>query len=338
MKIRKVEESDFASLVEFNQNIYIKSDGIEESLNYRFFINPHNVKSHESIIALNENDKIIGQILLMCSKFRYNGNTETAVWGMDYVVDELYRGSPAGTVLCKKALKVEFHFGVGLTETSMAIHKVFGENIIGSVCKYIRLTGPFSFVKFIFPRLNNKYIIEYPEEIEIKDSRFVKVIDPAEINSKLGFWNDNILEFVRDTAFLKWRYFYYPDKYLVYKYISKNNKEDIISTTFFVARPIVWKNVNCLLLVDYRTSCDKDFFKIISATKELAKKLKVSAVITGCSFSGYKKILKRTLFLKFGTNLEIVSNYKEYSDRNSFDKDNILVTFGDSDCDFVLWQ
>ncbi|MFH0735703.1 MAG: hypothetical protein V1773_13940 [bacterium] len=337
MKIRRIENLDIDDLIKFNQSIYPKRNMFDESIKFKLLHNPENKNlCHQSLIVTNEKEEIIGQILMMPSICRYNGKNLIVYWGMDYIVEDKYRGTAAGVLLCKKALKVDCHFGVGLSKTSLSMHKIFGEINIGYLYKYIRLTNLFSIINFILPKKNIKNNIEYPDKIKHKDNLFLRVIDPSEIVSNCGFWNENLLEFSRDVEFLKWRYFHYENKYLVYKLVLPknipNNSDQL--TSFFVARPIIWKNVNCLLLVDYRISCDEHFTKILKATIILARTLKLSAIITGCSLKSQIPMLSKNLFFKFGKKMDIVSNYNKFYKGNSINKDKVFITFGDSDCDF----
>ena len=331
MKVRKLEKNDLEELIKFNKIIFPKRNMTEEYFRIRLQKNENEIDLFsQSLIAVNDTEEIIGQILMMPSKFNYKGNIQTAFWGMDYIVDEKYRGSPIGTILCKKALKTEFHFGVGLSENSLAIHQTFGEKIIGQLSKYIRLTNVFSILNFIFPRKNTTTKFDFPENLKLRNSSFKLVDNPDEILSGNGFWNNNQLEFERDNSFIKWRYFHYKNKYFIYKLVSTDKKDNL--TSFFVLRPIIWKKANCLLLVDYRITNENNFSEIIKASKKIAQQLKFSAIITGCSLPSLTKKLKKNFFFKFGEHLDIVSNYKSFN--NEIDNDNVLVTFGDSDCDF----
>ena len=335
MKIRKIEKTDIPSLIEFNRRMYPKRDKIDESVNFQFFMSPLANKYSESLIAVNKKDEIIGQILMMPNKFRYRENDGIAFWAVDFIVMPEHRGSLAGILLPKQALKLKHHFGVGVADTALAIHKRLGEEVVGYFSKFIKLTGLFSFLKFLFPPENKSMFFTFPDEVAVKGSRFLRVNDAGEIISDNGFWNNHVLEFARDVEFLRWRYFHLENKYYVYKlvFIPARDVPDS-PTSYFVVRPIIWKKVPCLLLVDYRVSHHKHFTAIIKAVTKLARILKLPAIITGCSLPSLMKILKRNIFVKFSGKTVIVSNYKEFSNNIYIENDNILVTFGDADCDF----
>ncbi len=332
MTIRKIDPSDIQSLIKFNNEAFPERDRVEESIKYRFIQNPNVVNAEsETLIAENENKEIVGQMMLMPSEFKFSENLYAAYWGMDLFVKDLYRGSPAGTILCKKALKSKFHFGLGLSDLSLRIHLAFGEKVIGHLSTYIKFKNPL----LNFFKSKNKGNIKAPEFIYSNNSKFVKVTNPEEIQSNNGYWNSHLLEFTRDTSFLKWRYFYYPDKFFLYKLYNDGNETEA-SSTYFVVRPVVWKNIDCLLLLDYRFPYDepKLFNAIVKAAHKLTGKLKLTATITGCSLPTYNNLLKKNLFFRFGSKMDIITNFKLIEEDKALTTDNVLVTFADSDCDF----
>jgi hypothetical protein len=337
MKIKKIEKTDIPTLIEFNHRMYPKRDKIQESVIFQFFMSPLANKYSENLIAVNEKDEIIGQILMMPNKFRYREDEGVAFWAVDFIVIPEQRGSLAGILLPKQAVKLKHHFGVGVADTALAIHKRFGEEVVGYFSKFIKLTGLFSFLKFLFPPENKSLFFTFPDEVTVKDSRFIRVQDAREIISDKGFWNNQVLEFARDIEFLQWRYFHLQNKYFIYKLVLISGKKVLDSpTSYFVVRPIIWKKVPCLLLVDYRVSHHEYFTLILKAVTRLARNIRLPAVITGCSLPSLIKIMARNYFFKFSGKSVIVTNYKNFIRDNSHDNDNILVTFGDSDCDFYF--
>ena len=329
MTIRKIDPSDKQSLIDFNKTAFPERDQVEESIKYRLIDNP-NAKNgeNETLVAENKDQKIVGQMMLMPAKFSYDGMEFPAFWGMDYFVDDLFRGTPAGTILCKKALKSKYHFGLGLSDMSLRIHLAFGEKVIGQLSTYIKLKNPF----FYFNKFRKKKF-SAPHLIRSKKRSFERVTDPAEIKSNKGYWNKHILEFTRDPEFIAWRYFHYPDKYFVYKLCSEENEIEELST-YFVVRPIVWKNINCLLLLDYRFPVNRPnmFTAILNAAHKVTGMLKLTATITGCSLPTYGKLLKKNFFFRFGSRMDLVTNFK-LPEEVTLDTDKVMVTFADSDCD-----
>jgi len=337
MEIRRFEEKDFLSLVEFNSNVFNSRDKIAESINYRFFENPYAEKSaKEILIAQDKNEKIVGQILVMPTFFSLDDKIYPAFYGMDFFVNIENRNSLTGVILVNKFKDLSNTFGIGLNDTSLAIFKAFNYKIIGFLPKYLRINNIFSLLRTQLSnkgKTNNSY--SFPDSICVNASTFKRVYNAEEIISKDGYWNTNLLEFTRSKEFIAWRFFYYPGKYVVYKFLSTGNNE-CSKPTFFVVRPIVWKKLNCLLLVDYRFDVlDTSMFsEILQSTVRLSKKLKMTGIITGCSLPSCEKKLKHNWFFKFGRKLEIVTKFQNGSKDNKQQTDTILITFADSDCDF----
>jgi hypothetical protein len=336
MKVRKIQQKDINSFIDFNIISYPARNCVKESIYYRFTENPFNKSSeYEILIAEDEFNNIVGQVLLMPSKFCFKGEILKSFWAMDFIVNESNRGL-IGFVLAKNAIKVENHFSLGLTKVALDLHLALGEKIVGYMCKYIKLNFSISLLRFLLKRNRGKAeVFSFPDYLSLNEGKFKRVYSPEEIVPHEGYWNSTLVEFIRDKEFMKWRFFYYPDKYGVYKYIP-NIKNDILKPSYFVVRPIVWKRVNCLLLVDYRFSfSEKEIFNmILKSTSKLAKHFKMAATLTGCSLPSCYPILGRNMFFRYGEDLELVTKFqliKEIKEQNS---DSVFTTFADSDSDF----
>src|SRR5688572_23068731 len=108
MKTRKIEDSDWSEFIKFNEKVYPNRKKVGEVLSYRLLVNPFRTNDQKTLISLNGENAIIGQLLLMPSQFRFTGEVHDAFWGMDYIVENEYRGTVAGTNLCKKAAKESY--------------------------------------------------------------------------------------------------------------------------------------------------------------------------------------------------------------------------------------
>lgn len=336
MPVRKITKIDIPALIEYGKQTYPNRNRVEESILYRFVKNPFWDKPYEEIlIAENDENTVVGQYLIMPSEFKDGGKVCLSYWGMDYFVDEKYRSSQAGTVLAMKAVQLKCHFAIGLTPISLKIHSALKEKVVGQMYKYFRINNYFIALYQYFSnkqRNINSYI--FPDKIVVQGSTFIKIEDPEKVIDGDGYLNDHILEFSRDLKFLRWRFYNYKNKYIVYKCLSKANAEE--KDSFFVLRPMIWKKMNCLLLVDYRFWI-KDlnmFSKILSATKYISKELKIPVTVTGCTLPSLFHELKKNKFLKFGTKMDIVTNFEPVCKDINADADRIYVTYADSDCDF----
>jgi len=337
MIIRRFENKDYQSLIDFNCKNFNKRDKIEESIIHRFFNNPFSVKDKSDIlIAIDDRGEIIGQILVMLSEFNHEGNVYPAFLGMDYFVTKEARNSLAGIRIANKYKDLKYNLGIGLTDASLAIMRAFNVPVVGYMSKYIKLTNIFSILKFLLAsKIKTQSKFAPPGSINLKGGRFVRVFNADELISETGYWNKNLLEFTRCKAFINWRFYSYPDKYFVYRYFTHNSENNSIPN-YFVVRPIIWKNSNCLLLVDYRFDPElKSMFNnILNSVGKSSQELKMAATITECSLPECEVDLKRNLFFKFGRKMEIVSKYPINLNKNESEKNSILVTFADSDGDF----
>jgi hypothetical protein len=339
MKIIDYKQDKFDSLLKFNGRVFPFRDKISEYLEYNFKSNPVRHDSVENIIiAENEEGEIIGQFLLIHTFFFYSGIKHKGVWGVDFIVDEAYRGSYAGSVLAKKVLRTQNYFTIGPSEISQRIHLALKQKIIGSIIKYIRLNSVFSILKFLIKTpARELYTYNFPDQVTTQNGRFKRVFNSDGIGTDTGCWNSATLEFSRDSKFLDWRFFYYPGKYFVYQYFSLSNHENYLPV-YFVVRPVQWKNVNCLLLVDYRYNLENErcFNAIINATVKLMKATNLSAIIACSSIRKHKKVLNRNMFFAFGEKMHILTGFKTNGEEDPVTNHKILLTFADCDCDYYF--
>lgn len=336
MIVRKFQEKDQNALIDFNKNVFQRRDEIAESIEFRFFRHPSAVKNNfETLIAEDDKGKLIGQILVIPAEFSYKNNFYPAYFGMDYFVLKENRNSLAGVILVNKFKDLVYGFGIGLNDTSIAIFKAFNYRVVGEMPKYLKIINIFTTIKgLVFNKSKAPAEYCFPDTIKGDSIEFQRVHNPEEIVSGAGYWNHNLVEFSRSLEFVKWRYFYYPEKYFVYKlHDSSVNKA---KPTYFVVRPIVWKGMNCLLLVDYRFEInDSEIINsILTSVVKLSGKLKMALTITGSSLPSTERKLKKKLFFKFGRNMEIVTKFNLGAEETNAKEDRILATFADSDCDF----
>ncbi len=332
MKIRKATEEDIQGLIEFNIEHFPKSQEHEtkEYFEYRYLSNPYKSDHFGGIIvAEDEHKRISGQNLLMPNRFKFKGKIYSGFWGMDYFVHERARKSLAGLSIGIECMKIKNQFGLGLSLPSVKLHLALKGLIIGREARFYRINNCFSaLMQYVFNRQRKIITSSFPNAIESSSGTFLKILNPddAEISNR-GYLNEDVLEFSRDREFLKWRFFHYEGKYAFYKH----NK----SESYFVVRPITWKKMNCLLLVDYRFDHRnyEMFDSILSAVKYLSKTMKFTVILTGCSLSGLFPVMRKNGFKRFGNDL-IVTVSKFSDDITEFKTDNVSVTFADSDSDF----
>jgi hypothetical protein len=345
MNVVKYEKKDLFSLIDFNINAFLERDQIEESIKYRFFNNPFsNGAENEIILAKDEKGNIVGQLLIMPSEFLFHNKKYSAFWGMDYFVKSDNRNSFAGFALASKAIGFKYHFGVGFTSLSSKIFQLLKEKNIAYFSMYIRPNIIYSAYRFLFNKANLcNDCTKFPAQILIEDGVFYRVYNPEEILSKTGSWNQGIVEFIRNEDFIRWRFLYYPNKYAIYK-LSKTLNNSTDAPVYFVVRPIIWKKMNSLLVVDYRYDLANtdSWGKIHLALLKLSRKLKLASTILGCSLPASEKKIRKNLFFRFGKKLEILTNFVEKKEVFDFQNAKVFVTMADSDSDFYYgnhkWQ
>ena len=324
-----MKEKDVSSLIEFNIRNYPERKNLEEYIRYRILKHPYlRYPCEEVLIAEDDVKNIIGQYLFIPARYKFQGKIFSAFWGMDYIVDKNSRNSQAGLALSLESMSRQDHFGLGLSDSAYKLHLAFKGLVIGHMKRFLRVNSYFRAVlEFIFRKQNKLDIGLFPDLIKVSGTDFIKVDDPEKIVDGSGYYNDEYLEFSRDADFLKWRYFYYKDKYVVYK--DKN------SNSFFAVRPAVWKKMSCLILVDYKMKvANKKMFEcILNAAEIISEKMKLSLSLTGCTIPEIFDILSKRKYRSYGKEIRI-TNSRFPDGFNNFNDNKIFVTFGDSDSDF----
>ena len=89
MKVTNLQEADFEKIEKFNQEVYPLRKGISEGFAHRFSENPYRKPDFNSSYFLEDDEqKIVGQFLLMPSEFFYREKSFPCNWGMDYILKE----------------------------------------------------------------------------------------------------------------------------------------------------------------------------------------------------------------------------------------------------------
>lgn len=317
---RKIQTGDKEELLAFNKRMYPSRDNHEESLNYRIYNNPL-IKEHESLLCHLTDKKIIGQIFLLPSEIGDQKESHFAVFGSDYIVDEQYRGSIAGTNLCKKSTKINYHFGINLSEISLKMHTIFKEKIVGYITKYMFIINPLKGLQF-FTGANLNKQENYPDKLNLKEGSLTKAKLPNDIQNETGYWSSEYYAFKRDTAFLDWRYFNSEKTYQVYTLDNGQSNK-----AYIVVRQILWKKFKSLMVTDYRFNNEDEFRLLLKAGKRLAKQNGCFNLIVTSSMSKTESVLKAMNCIKFGEVMNVVSNFPVEEEKE------FLVTYADSDID-----
>lgn len=144
-----------------------------------------------------------------------------------------------------------------------------------------------------------------------------------------GHWMGDDVEFVRDEAFIKKRFFdiYCAERYGVYQYIS-NGK----NIGYVILRKTRYKGFEMISLVDYRFYSRKDEKLAFKLASKIAR-LNHIGLIIAFSSRDYGNLLT-PIVIKAKKKVSCATGYKDGVDKFN----DALITSGDSDLDFVYYM
>lgn len=312
--VRQAEESDLEALIEFNKIAYPTRKGIEEFVKYRFKYTPDLVY----FIAL-KNDVIIGQRMMFLQKTIYKDNISKVYWAADLVVREEFRGLGIGKKIFNSMDTNGFYaFSTNIADVTKGFYEEKGFKEFGKFNFYFKPLNILAFSKSLWKMLRkqemNNHIqleIKVPEDVygfsrKKTAAEFIKSNPPLDFSEKLQTY--------KDEAYYQWRYFYKENRYFCYA--SKSS--------FFIFRTIFWKEMKCLVIVDF----EGDLNKIYKSIKKIAKDNQFSGLIWATTEPKTKKFLNKKFFINYFST-PVMSNYK--------DEGNIApisFKFSDGDLDF----
>ncbi len=333
-RIEYLDIRQLDNLVNFNKKVYPNRTKVRERIKWQYLDNPL-MKDKISILLLLENEnEIVGQILLCPFNWYYDKMPNQSFWGCDWFVLKEHRGN--GKLLMKRTIEDHgTYFGIGHSEAAERIVTSYGLKKIGNLMKFIWLKNPVSLVKLSIKVAIKRHSksrpihgpITFPSNVSSKDHEFELIEDLKEWEQRP--WKST-LEFARSFEFLKWRFFQTPIKYYFYKNKSTSHP------AYFVTRISMWRGMRMLVLVDYRLSHDdaKIWRAIIKASKSLARTLDCEGVITQSSHRFFDRELKSNMFFKIGRDNFIMTYSKSAYPEDAIQNRNLVfATSADSDVD-----
>ena len=279
-----------------------------------------------SILVVDENDNIVGCHLHFSTQMNVKGEIKDVAWGHETYLNEDYRSS-AGldfvlTINCKNSI------GIGLSETNRKIQKKIKKNVMMST------VYSYCFLNVFFPYgVIYKCFMSKIKPLKLENVIYSKVVfrqakSPEDIViPNGGFWFENRADYdlIRDREYLNRRFFNNKVfEYSVYEY--HNEKGD---SCYFVIRPILFRGVPTVSLVDYRFYGNSNLMNyILLAVRKIAMKNHIGIVQT---IGGIKEVNSTFESLFCVKRLAECLIHKTLGAKPT---DSISITPSDSDVDF----
>ena len=284
----------------------------------------NNASGHfNSVIVLNKDNHIVGCHLCFNTTIKVNGTIIPTVWGHDTflnVCDRKYIG--LDFVL---TLRNPYGMGIGLTDVNERIHKKTKSPFLSGYYNIFsfNVLAPL----FLFFNHGKKKKIIKKEEIKVNNYIFGLVESINQINVvNGGYWYEDTVDadLYRGETFLKTRFF--DNKVFDYYIFNERNN----TSCYFVLRPICYKRIPALLLVDYRYDTSKPYLveSILKAVKKIALHNRIGLIMTTAGekrvvnfFNGLFTLRRRTMVV-YGKKLQLTP------------RSTMPITPADSDIDY----
>lgn len=273
-----------------------------------------------SILAVNNQDEVVGCHLYYCTKALVNGEEIETQWGHDTYLDEEYRKEiGVDFLLARKKIPA---FGVGLTKTNAKMRKLMKSVFLKGVFNYYTIT-PAILLSPFQKLFHMKSAVSNVDCVAVSDTIFKRVysVDSLKIPNG-GFWYKgyNDLDFIRDTEFLDYRFF----KSAVHDY-----RVYATDNAYFVVRLSSYRGMPALMLSDYRYNPSKPKLagELIKAVLKLARLSGLGIVYFVCGDKRVDSFFKHRMYLK--TPMDFITSYKMAEDTT------FILSGGDSDAEFL---
>lgn len=305
---------------------------------FRLLDNPF-VKNTEDIVYQEySGENYVAQMITMPAPLIKNNTEIPAFWGQDYFVKEDYRGKGLGKNLAPKYLGQNYYIAVGFSPKSEIIHRKMGARPVGYLDSFQKWISPVRHLTFYFHRLlkwKTKALTEYsfPDKIHVDGRKFSRVRDAENICLPEKQWNCECMESLRNKSYLKWRFFYRPDRYFVYQ--SEREKHE--NPDYIVLKPHFYKGVNWLLVSDFRFKLNRkeDFASLIRLAEKICRELGLYGVCIATTLKDCCDTLLRTGYTRTAHKVILTTYPFTHPEQESEDEmtENIFLTLADSDLD-----
>ena len=280
-----------------------------------------------SILVIDKvKDIVVGCHLFFSTKMYAKGEEKSVAWGHETYLDEDYRGA-AGlefvlSINCNNSL------GIGFSDINREVQKRIKKNVLmENVYNFFLLNCyfPWGVINKVFKRSLTP--LKRMDQIQTAVSfRLVKDADDILVPVD-GFWFKDQVEYdlIRDKQYLNYRFFNNTVfDYSVYEYHNEDG-----DSCYFVVRPILYRGIPAVLLVDYRFRGSEQLMRyILDAVKKIARKNHLGVIQTTGGMKEVEHVFDSRLCIKRHGECMIHKSLSPVS------TDYISITPADSDVDF----
>ncbi len=246
-----------------------------------------------NLIVLNDKNQIVGCHLFFRAKALICGKEQIVHWGHDTFLDEAYRGD-AGAMLMMEMQKIP-HFGMGLSAVNKKIQRVLRTVFLKEIVIYAFLNCFFfrSLFQLILKKRASSVHLLHPGVLKIGKNCFSEVMEANTLRiPNNGYWckGEVDIDFIRDKDYLSKRFFHNFNAYYFYRLLTGEEYD----SCYFVVRPIVYKKILTLSIVDFRYDLKRpeQFSWILKAANEMAKLNKIGLVLYTSHLEHRKPLIK----------------------------------------------
>lgn len=336
MKLKVVKSTAVQDLkfIEFNTKIYPRRKSANTQANFKL-----NQKLKDAHLIALDNDEIVGQIILLPTSCFYSSKKFDCVFAYDYIVHPDYLNTGVGVKLLHKTIKEHIHFGIGVSPVSRKLHLVLKEKYIGEVRKYLFTKNILSYFYAALSTYLKFDIRKIPSTI-----RWLQSFQYNSLSARRTFFisshnfvlKSDIIEFSRDSEFMKIRFQPFKNNYSFYQIFDG---EEIAG--YFILRVELWRGMRVLIISDYRFNGDTEIIDfILNISKKILRNNNLDSVLFGSSLKIIDERLIANSFKKVGLPSEIFTNLPLESgwETKAAERDLIFATPADSDFEFNLGE
>jgi len=338
IKIMPVDDSLTEKIAGFSKALYPQMNNLKDYIQWFSHDAPFlKGRPIPGLLALSDENEIVGCYMFNHQEWYFQGGKYEGFIGYDFFVKKDFRKTGTGALLLIQSLrKYKPFIGLGMSATLERLYTVMKVKEIGKLEKFLWVNRPLSSVnhglKYLFTR---NFRTQKPMRQEIfpkslsRDEVSFNLLSRFPAESYKEYYDDSVVEFSRSAEFLDWRFFKRKNGYGFYYC------QDGEYPLYFVVRPVSFKGLHLLLIVDYKIPLHekKSWRLILRLSKKIARQLRFDGLITASSHMVFDNGLKSEGFFSIGRLGAIISTSANSLPLKPGLKSNIYVTMGDSDID-----